>query len=195
MKYSSKPFPWKHYILEDVFEQDDFEKIKSIEINNADYSNITGFRDVIGGRTFLNNDFVEKNPEFKKAADWLNRREYYEECFKTDLSNTFLRAEIIHDRYPFFHDIHLDLPCKNLTTIINIDKEDEKNLATDLYHTKNYHVKRLDWVPNGGIAFKITKSAWHGFAPTEYKGIRKIMIINYVNIDEWRDKDQLYINE
>ncbi len=115
--------------------------------------------------------------------------------FKTDLSNTFLRAEIIHDRYPFFHDIHLDLPCKNLTTIINIDKEDEKNLATDLYHTKNYHVKRLDWVPNGGIAFKITKSAWHGFAPTEYKGIRKIMIINYVNIDEWRDKDQLYINE
>lgn len=195
MKYSSKPFPWKHYILEDFFELDDFEKIKNIEINNADYSNITGFRDVIGGRTFLNNSFVEENPEYKKVADWLNRREYYEECFKTDLSNTFLRAEIIHDRYPFFHDIHLDLPCKNLTTILNIDKEDEKNLATDLYHTKDHHVKRLDWVPNGGIAFKITKSAWHGFAPTEYKGIRKIMIINYVNIDEWRDKDQLYINE
>jgi len=195
MKYSSKPFPWKHYILEDVFKQDDFEKIKSLEINNADYSNITGFRDVIGGRTFLNNAFVEENPEFKKTADWLNRRDYYEDCFKTDLSNTYMRAEIIHDRYPFFHDIHLDLPCKNLTTIVNIDKEDEKNLATDLYHTKEHHVKRLDWVPNGGLAFKITQSAWHGFAPTEYKGIRKIMIINYVDIDEWRDKDQLYIDE
>ena len=195
MKYSSKPFPWKHYILEDFFEQDDFEKIKNLKINDAYYSNITGFRDVIGGRTFLNNSFVEENPEFKKAADWLNRRDYYEDCFKTDLSNTYMRAEIIHDRYPFFHDIHLDLPCKNLTIIINIDKEDEKNLATDLYHAKDYHVKRLDWVPNGGLAFKITKSAWHGFAPTEYKGIRKIMIINYVNIDEWRDKDQLYINE
>ncbi len=185
MKYSSKPFPWKHYILEDFFEQDDFENIKNLKINNADYSTITGFRDVIGGRTFLNNSFVEENPEFKKAADWLNRRDYYEDCFKTDLSNTYMRAEIIHDRYPFFHDIHLDLPCKNLTTIINIDKEDEKNLATDLYHTKEHHVKRLDWVPNGGLAFKITDSAWHGFAPTEYKGIRKIMIINYVNIDEW----------
>ncbi len=63
MKYSSKPFPWKHYILEDFFEQDDFEKIKNVEINNADYSNITGFRDVIGGRTLLNNSFVEENPE------------------------------------------------------------------------------------------------------------------------------------
>ena len=77
MKYSSKPFPWKHYILEDFFEQDDFEKIKNLEINNADYTSITGFRDVIGGRTFLNNEFVEENPEFKKVADWINRRDYY----------------------------------------------------------------------------------------------------------------------
>ncbi len=195
MIYNSYPFPWKHYIIEDVLQQEDFEKIKNLEINDADYDQITGFRDVIKGRTFLNNELIEKEPSLLQAAQWLNRRDYYEDCFKTDLSNTFMRAEIIHDRYPFFHDVHLDLPCKNLTIILNIDKEDDKNLATDLYHTKNIHVKKLDWVPNGGIAFKITQNAWHGFAPTEYKGIRKIMIINYVDINEWRDKDQLFIEE
>lgn len=195
MKYKSHPFPWKHYIIEDVLQQEDFEKIKNLELNNANYDEITGFRDVIKGRTFLNNELVEKDPSLLPAAQWLNRRDYYEDCFKTDLSNTFMRAEIIHDRYPFFHDVHLDLPCKNLTIILNIDKEDDKNLATDLYHTKNIHVKKLDWVPNGGIAFKITENAWHGFQPTEYKGIRKIMIINYVDINEWRDKDQLFIED
>lgn len=195
MKYKSYPFPWKHYIIEDVLQQKDFEKIKNLELNNANYDEITGFRDVIKGRTFLNNELVEKDPSLLPAAQWLNRRDYYEDCFKTDLSNTFMRAEIIHDRYPFFHDVHLDLPCKNLTIILNIDKEDDKNLATDLYHTKNIHVKKLDWVPNGGIAFKITENAWHGFQPTEYKGIRKIMIINYVDINEWRDKDQLFIED
>tara|TARA_B100001989_G_C24473037_1_gene430268 strand:- start:73 stop:657 length:585 start_codon:yes stop_codon:yes gene_type:complete len=193
MNYRSHPFPWKHYTFENFFEQDDFEKIKNIQINNADYSEITGFRDVIKGRTFLNNEAVDNDNTLLSAAKCLNRKEYFGECFKVDLKDTYMRAEIIHDRYPFFHDVHVDLPCKNLTIILNIDKEDDKNLATDLYHSKDKHAKKLDWVPNGGVAFKIEDHRWHGFAPTEYKGIRKIMIVNYVNIDEWRDKDQLFI--
>jgi len=51
MKYKSHPFPWKHYIIEDVLQQEDFEKIKNLELNNANYDEITGFRDVIKGRT------------------------------------------------------------------------------------------------------------------------------------------------
>ena len=37
MIYNSYPFPWKHYIIEDVLQQEDFEKIKNLEINDADY--------------------------------------------------------------------------------------------------------------------------------------------------------------
>ena len=194
MKYRSHAFPWHHYTFENFFESKDFEILKSLDNNNADYSEITGFRDVIKDRMFLNNDLVEKDDKFLPLAKWLDRKDYFQECFKTDLSNTYVRAEIIHDRYPFFHDVHVDLPCKNLTIILNIDKEDEKNLATDLYHSKDTHAKKLDWVPNGGVAFKIENNRWHGFAPTEYNGIRKIMIVNYVDLDEWRDKDQLFID-
>ena len=120
MNYRSHPFPWKHYTFENFFEQDDFEKIKNIQINNADYSEITGFRDVIKGRTFLNNEAVDNDNTLLSAAKCLNRKEYFGECFKVDLKDTYMRAEIIHDRYPFFHDVHVDLPCKNLTIIFNV---------------------------------------------------------------------------
>lgn len=194
MKYRSYAFPWHHYTFNNFFTDEDFHTLKNLEINQADYSNITGYRDVIKGRTFLNNKAIEHNPALLPIARWLDRKEYYKNCFDTQITNTFVRAEIIHDRYPFFHDVHVDLPCKNLTIIVNIDKDDDKNLATDLYHTKQHHAKKLKWIANGGVAFKITPDRWHGFEPIEYVGIRKIMIINYVTIDEWRDKDQLFID-
>ena len=46
MKYSSKPFPWKHYILEDFFEQDDKAPLKrNILASNSNIHN--EFRELI----------------------------------------------------------------------------------------------------------------------------------------------------
>tara|TARA_A100001011_G_scaffold399639_1_gene509290 strand:+ start:6293 stop:6874 length:582 start_codon:yes stop_codon:yes gene_type:complete len=188
----SKSFPWHHYELQNFFPNDLLKVLQDEQLNDADYSEITGFRDVIKGRTFLGNQYVEDNPHLKPVAEFLNQKDFFEEQFKVDLQGKLLRAELIWDRYPFFHDVHIDLPCKNLTMILNICKEDEQNLSTDLYLTKDIHVKKLDWHDNGGVAFKITDKKWHGFSPIEYKGIRKIMIINYVNHDEWRDKEQCF---
>ena len=88
--------------------------------------------------------------DFYPLAKWLDRKDYLQNVLK-QISNTYVRAEIIHDRYPSFYDVHVDLLAKNLTIILNIDKEDEKNLATDLHSSKDTHAKKLDWVPNGGV--------------------------------------------
>lgn len=189
----SQSFPWKHFLLEEFFKPDDFDFLKTFKIENTDYSNITGFRDVISGRCFINNELVNKNKQLKGIINTLNDKQFFSNLFGRDITNTYIRAELIHDQYPFFHDVHTDLSCKNLTIIINIDKEDEKNLSTDLYYNKTKHIKKLDWIENGGIAFPITDKAWHGFDKIQYKGLRKIMIINYVNPDEWRDKEQCYV--
>lgn len=189
----SQSFPWKHFLLKEFFKPADFEFLKNFEIETADYSKITGFRDVISGRCFLNNELVNKNKELKGIINTLNDKQFFSNLFGRDITETYIRAELIHDQYPFFHDVHTDLLCKNLTIIINIDKEDDKNLATDLYYNKTKHIKKLDWEPNGGIAFPITDKAWHGFDKIEYKGLRKIMIINYVDPSEWRDKEQCYV--
>ncbi len=47
--------PWEHWIIDDVFPKDLFDAIKEHKINDADYTNVNGFRDIIKGRTFLGN--------------------------------------------------------------------------------------------------------------------------------------------
>ena len=74
----------------------------------------------------------------------------------------------------------------------NIDKEDEQNLATDLYKDKDTHSKKLEWKNNSAVLFIPTEDKLHGFDPIKYEGIRRIMIINFVDIDIWRNKTQCY---
>ena len=156
--------PWDHYTIGNFFTTEHYNLIKSIPPLKTDYSEITGFRDVLKGRVFLNDDFVNKNPQFKQVAQYLNNK-------------------------------HTDEPNKKLTIIVNIDKEDDQNLATDLYRDKKTHAKKLDWQDNSAVLFVPTNKMWHGFAPMEYKGIRRIMIINFVDENVWRDKDQCYVGQ
>ena len=114
--------PWEHWIIDDVFPKDLFDAIKEHKINDADYTNVNGFRDIIKGRTFLGNEYCEKNPALKPVAEFLNNHKLFEEKFGCDLSNTYCRPELIHDRYPFFHAIHTDTPEKKLSLIVNMIK-------------------------------------------------------------------------
>ena len=45
--------PWEHWIIDNVFPDNLFTALKEHKINDADYSNANGFRDIIKGRTFL----------------------------------------------------------------------------------------------------------------------------------------------
>jgi len=185
--------PWEHWIIDNVFPDELFNAIKSLKVNDADYTNANGFRDIIKGRTFLGNEFCKKNPTLKPVAEFLNNHNFFEEKFNCDLSNTYCRPELIHDRYPFFHAIHTDTPEKKLTLIVNISKEDEKNLATDIYVDKETHFAKTDWADNRGLLFIPSDEKWHGFAPIEYDGIRTIMIINFVDKDVWKNTSQCFI--
>ena len=195
MKIERFQDPWDHYTIDNFFPTEHYNLIKSIPPLKTDYSEITGFRDVIKGRVFLNDEYVSKNPQFKQVAQYLNNKPYFSGMFNVDLSNALCRPEIIDDRHPFFHDIHTDEPNKKLTIIINIDKEDDQNLATDLYRDRKTHAKKLNWQDNSAVLFVPTDKMWHGFAPMEYKGIRRIMIINFVDENVWRDKDQCYVGQ
>lgn len=185
--------PWQHWIIDDVFSEGNFKALQDHKVNNADYSHANGFRDIIKGRTFLSNEYCEENPALKPVAEFLNNHAYFEEKFNCDLSNTYCRPEMIHDRYPFFHAIHTDTPEKKLSLIINIDKEDDKNLATDIYVDKETHFAKTEWKDNRGLLFIPSDEKWHGFAPTEYKGIRTIMIVNFVDKDVWENTSQCFI--
>jgi|TARA_R110001592_G_scaffold60329_2_gene183362 hypothetical protein len=195
MKIEKFQEPWEHFTIGNFFQTQHYELIKQLPPLKTDYSDITGFRDVLKGRVFLSDSYVKQNPQFEPVADFLNNKILIGGLFGVDLTNALCRPEIIDDRHPFFHEVHTDEPNKKLTIIVNIDKEDNQNLATDLYKDKETHAKKLDWQDNSAVLFVPTDEMWHGFAPMEYKGIRRIMIINFVDENVWRDKDQCYVGK
>ena len=186
--------PWKHFILDDVFSKEDYQILKNFPRLDSGYENITGFRDAIDNRVYLNDKFVHDNPQFKNILRTLIDTDTFEKIFNINLSNCSLRPELIDDRYPFFHEVHCDHPDKVLTLLIYIDKDDEQNLASDLYIDENTHHTKLKWKDNGGIGWTIepNDNKWHGFKPMKYEGVRRILIVNWVKNDVWKDKSQLY---
>ena len=188
--------PWKHFILDDVFSKEDYQILKDFPRLDSGYENITGFRDAIDNRVYLNDKFVHDNPQFKNILRTLNNTDIFEKIFDVKLSRCSLRPELIDDRYPFFHEVHCDHPDKVLTLLIYIDKDDEQNLASDLYIDENTHHTKLKWKNNGGIGWTIepNDNKWHGFKPMKYDGVRRILIVNWVKDEVWNDKSQLYLD-
>ena len=196
MKVEVKNKPWKHFIFDNIFAKEDYQTLKDFPRLDSGYENITGFRDAIDNRVFLNDKFVSKNPQFKSVLRTLNDTESFEKIFDINLVNCSPRPELIDDRCPFFHEVHRDHPDKVLTMLIYIDKDDEQNLASDLYIDKNTHHTKLKWKDNGGIGWTIEPNddKWHGFKPMKYNGVRRILIINWVKNNIWNDKSQLYLS-
>ena len=188
--------PWKHFIIDDVFSKEDYQILKDFPRLDSGYENITGFRDAIDNRVYLNDKFVHDNPQFKNILRTLIDTDTFEKIFNINLSNCSLRPELIDDRYPFFHEVHCDHPDKVLTLLIYIDKDDEQNLASDLYIDENTHHTKLKWKNNGGIGWTIepNDNKWHGFKPMKYDGVRRILIVNWVKDEVWNDKSQLYLD-
>ena len=196
MKVNMIDKPWKHFIIDDVFSKEDYQILKDFPRLDSGYENITGFRDAIDNRVYLNDKFVNDNPQFKNILRTLNNTDVFEKIFDVKLSRCSLRPELIDDRYPFFHEVHCDHPDKVLTLLIYIDKDDEQNLASDLYVDENTHHTKLKWKNNGGIGWTIepNDNKWHGFKPMEYEGVRRILIVNWVKDEVWNDKSQLYLD-
>ena len=196
MKVEVKNKPWKHFIFDDIFSKEDYQTLKDFPRLDSGYENITGFRDAIDNRVYLNDKFVHDNPQFKNILRTLNNTDIFEKIFDVKLSRCSLRPELIDDRYPFFHEVHCDHPDKVLTLLIYIDKDDEQNLASDLYIDENTHHTKLKWKNNGGIGWTIepNDNKWHGFKPMKYDGVRRILIVNWVKDEVWNDKSQLYLD-
>ena len=196
VKSSKKNTPWEHYTFENFFSEKDYDTLRNYPRLKTDYNQISGYRDTIKNRVFLNNEFLHNNPEFKSIMFLLNDSKFFEENFDIKLNECSPRPELIDDRYPFFHEVHCDHSDKVLTLLIYIDKDDEQNLASDLYIDKDNHHTKLKWKDNGGVGWKILENdnKWHGFKPMKYEGVRRILIINWVKDKIWNDKSQLYLD-
>ena len=54
MKVEVKNKPWEHFIFNEFFSKNDYQILKDFPRLESSYENITGFRDAIDNRVFLN---------------------------------------------------------------------------------------------------------------------------------------------
>ena len=99
-----------------------------------------------------------------------------------DLSNSFVRLEIIGDQKGFWLKPHKDIPEKLMTMMIWVNPYNEsKNLGTDLYNENSEVVKTVDYKHNCGYFFSSGQDTWHGLELKEIKKERRCIQVNYVS--------------
>jgi len=101
---------------------------------------------------------------------------------KKNLSNSYIRVEVICDRQGFWLKPHCDIKEKLMSCLLFANPFNESvNLGTDFYDEKLNKVKTVPYKDNYGYLFTSGPNTWHGMEKKEIKIERRCLQINYVD--------------
>ena len=105
-----------------------------------------------------------------------------------DLSNSFVRVEVICDRQGFWLKPHCDIKEKLMSCLLFVNKHNEsEDLGTDFYDSNLKKVKTLPYKDNYGYFFTSGPNTWHGMEKKEIKKERRCLQVNYVSFKtDWK---------
>ena len=203
--HNSKKFddPFTHWELNQPLTKDAIQEIAIADIANPiDHSlQYDGTRAIDGGegkfregissggkalkfRCFINKENSKEFPNLTKFINELQSKETYNkisELIKKDLSNSYVRVEVICDRKGFWLKPHCDIKEKLISCLLFINKYNEnESLGTDLYDENLKKVKTLPYKDNYGYFFSSGPNTWHGMEKKEIKKERRCLQVNYV---------------
>ena len=117
-------------------------------------------------RCFVNKDNSKDFPSLNNLIEELRSKEtheYISELIKKDLSNSYVRVEVICDRQGFWLKPHCDIKEKLISCLFFINPFNEnENLGTDFYDEKLNKVKTVPYKNNYGYFFTSGPNTWHG---------------------------------
>ena len=183
--------PFKHWELYGCLDEKTLDEISysSVPEGQRSYDG-TRAADHSGGgidgklRLFLDIGNSNDYPNLTKVIKELQKKHVYEKIgnlISKDLSNSFVRLEIIGDKKGFWLKPHKDIPEKLMTMMIWANPYDEsKSLGTDLYDDDYKLVKTIEYEHNNGYFFSSGEDTWHGLELKEIKKERRCIQINYV---------------
>ena len=189
LKKRSKHYstPFSHWELNEPLTQAAIKEICTTEITDLTQMNINydGTRAVDGGegkfrkgisdggkaikfRCFVNKDNSKDFPNLNDLIEELRSKDthgYISELIKKDLSNSYVRVEVICDRQGFWLKPHCDIKEKLISCLLFINPFNEnENLGTDFYDEKLNKVKTVPYRDNYGYFLRVDQI--HG---TEWK--------------------------
>ena len=141
-------------------------------------------------RLFVSKENKDSFPYLTKIINDLQNKHFYNKIsniIEKDLSNSYVRLEIIADKKGFWLKPHKDIPEKLVTMMIwaNPYKESEE-LGTDLYDKDFQIVKTVKYKHNSGYFFSSGNDTWHGLELKKIKKERRCIQINYVSFEtDW----------
>ena len=143
-----------------------------------------------GGKALKFRCFIEKDnsKDFPNLVNLINELRskntygYIGELIKKNLSNSYIRVEVICDRQGFWLKPHCDIKEKLMSCLLFANPFNEsENLGTDFYDEKLNKVKTVPYKDNYGYLFTSGPNTWHGMEKKEIKKERRCLQINYVD--------------
>ena len=206
-KYES---PFVHWELNEPLTDGQISEIVNADIDNPEEYNLNydGTRSIDGGegkfregisdggkalkfRCFITKENFNKFPNlanFIKELQNKNTHEKVSSLIGKDLSNAYVRVEIICDRKGFWLKPHCDIKEKLLSCLLFVNKYNEsEDLGTDFYDNNLTKVKTTPYRDNYGYIFSSGPNTWHGMEKKEIVKERRCLQVNYVSFKtDWK---------
>ena len=203
-----KPFP--HWELNNPLSEDAINEIIKADIANPNEHKLEydgtraidggegKFREGIstGGKALKFRCFVtkENSKDFPRLSNFINELQQKEthskisELINKDLSNSYVRVEVICDRKGFWLKPHCDIKEKLLSCLLFVNNENEsETLGTDFYDENLNKVKTVPYKHNYGYFFSSGPNTWHGMEKKEIVKERRCLQVNYVTFPtDWK---------
>ena len=209
-KTKSYTAPFKHFELNEPLTNEAIKEICNADIMDPRKENLNydGTRALDGGkgafregikdggkakkiRCYITKDNSNQFPHLTNFIEELRSANVYTKIgslIKKDLSNSFVRLEVICDREGFWLKPHCDIKEKLMSSIVFVNPYDEsENLGTDFYDENLNKVKTVPYKNNYGYFFTSGPNTWHSKKKKEIKKERRCIQINYVTFEtDWK---------
>jgi len=208
----SKKFenPFTHWELNEPLTEGQITEIINADIDNPTEHNLNydGTRAIDGGegkfregisdggkalkfRCFVTRENSKDFPNLTNFIKELQNKKTYEKISSLigkDLSNSYVRVEVICDRKGFWLKPHCDIKEKLISCLLFVNKTNEsENLGTDFYDNELKKIKTLPYKDNYGYFFSSGPNTWHGMEKKEIVKERRCLQVNYVTFPtDWK---------
>ena len=209
-KSKKHKFPFDHWEYNDALTDNAIEEIMKAEIPDVSEHNLSydGTRAIDGGaaefrkgiasggkalkfRCFITNENAAQFPNLVKFIKELQSKKTHQaisQMIKKDLSNSYVRVEVICDREGFWLKPHCDIKEKLMSGLIFVNKTNEsEDLGTDFYNKDLEKVKTVPYKHNYGYLFTSGPNTWHGMEKKKIVKERRCIQVNYVTFPtDWK---------
>ena len=202
--------PFSHWELNKPLTEQQINEIINADIANPVEHNLSydGTRAIDGGegkfrggisdggqalkfRCFITKNNFNDFPGLTNLIKELQNKQTYEKISNLigkNLSNAYVRLEVICDRKGFWLKPHCDIKEKLMSCLLFVNKHNEnEELGTDFYDSNLKLVKTMPYRDNYGYFFSSGPNTWHGMEKKNIVKERRCLQVNYVDFKtDWK---------